>query len=113
MSAFAMTRVFRSTTKRFNFPRWDTSRCWLLPTRRPRVSEAASSLHLHRNPADKSVFLDSLSFYDESGNPLAIPLAYPQTGTVSFTATVKQTLTPGQTLIMQTQGRIHLPRSQD
>jgi hypothetical protein len=49
--------------------------------------------------------LDSLSFYDESGNPLAIPLAYPQTGTVSFTATVKQTLTPGQTLIMQTQGK--------
>jgi hypothetical protein len=47
----------------------------------------------------------TLSFFDESGNPMEVPLTYPQTGTTSSTASVKRTLAPGESLIMETQGR--------
>ena len=47
----------------------------------------------------------TLSFYDDAGNPLAVPLTYPQTGATSSTASIKRTLAPGETLIMETQGR--------
>lgn len=47
----------------------------------------------------------TLSFYDGNGNPLAIPMTYPQTGATSSAASLKPTLAPGQTLIMQTQGQ--------
>lgn len=47
----------------------------------------------------------TLSFYGDDGTPLAVPLSYPQTGTVSNTATITPQLAPGQMLIMQTQGQ--------
>jgi len=47
----------------------------------------------------------TLSFYGNDGSPLAVPLSYPQTGTVSNTASIQPILSPGQLLIMQTQGQ--------
>jgi hypothetical protein len=47
----------------------------------------------------------TLSFYGDDGTPLAIPLSYPQTGTVSNSASIQPQLAPGQMLIMQTQGK--------
>ncbi len=47
----------------------------------------------------------TLSFYDDNGNPLPIPLSYPQTNTVSSSASIQPTLAPGQMLIMQTTGQ--------
>ncbi len=47
----------------------------------------------------------TLSFYGPDGSPLAVPLSYPQTTTVSNTATIKPMLTPGQVLIMETTGQ--------
>jgi len=51
----------------------------------------------------------TLSFYDDDGSPLAVPLSYPQTGTVSNTASVSPILAPGQMIIMQTQGQDKQP----
>lgn len=51
----------------------------------------------------------TLSFYGDDGSPLAIPLSYPQTNTVSNTASIQPQLTPGQMLIMQTQGQDDQP----
>ncbi len=47
----------------------------------------------------------TLSFYNNNGTPLAVPLSYPQTGTVSNSASIQPQLAPGQMLIMQTQGQ--------
>ena len=47
----------------------------------------------------------TLSFYGDDGTPLAIPLSYPQTGTVSNSASIQPTLAPGQVLIMETTGQ--------
>jgi len=47
----------------------------------------------------------TLSFYDDNGNPLAVPLTYPQTGTVSNSASISPQLAPGALLIAQTVGQ--------
>ena len=47
----------------------------------------------------------TLSFYGNDGSPLAVPLSYPQTGTVSNTASISPVLAPGQLVIMQTEGQ--------
>jgi len=47
----------------------------------------------------------TLSFYGDDGSPLAVPLSYPQTGTVSNAASISPVLAPGQLLVMQTQGQ--------
>lgn len=47
----------------------------------------------------------TLHFYDEkTGTPLPLPLVFPQGGTPQTTDTVTQTLAPGATLLIQTQG---------
>ena len=53
-----------------------------------------------QNPAQAE-----LSFLDEQGNPMALPLLFPQTGGVSTTSSVSQTLQPGASLLIQTQGQ--------
>ena len=47
----------------------------------------------------------TLSFFDDNGNPMAVPLTYPQTGATTSSASIKRTLAPGESLIMETQGR--------
>jgi hypothetical protein len=45
-----------------------------------------------------------LNFLDEQGNPMTLPLLFPQTGIVSSAPSVSQTLAAGASLIIQTQG---------
>jgi hypothetical protein len=47
-----------------------------------------------------------LSFFDDNGNPLALPLSFPQTSTVPQTpvTTLDRTLGPGATLIIESTG---------
>jgi len=45
----------------------------------------------------------TLSFFDESGNPLMVPLSLPQTGTATTTSALTQMLAPGAMLVVQTQ----------
>ena len=45
-----------------------------------------------------------LSFLDEQGNPMVLPLLFPQTGVVNTTSSVSQTLGAGASLLIQTQG---------
>ena len=52
-----------------------------------------------------SAVTPTLSFYGDDGSPLKVPLSYPQTGTVSNSASIQPQLAPGQMLIMQTQGQ--------
>jgi hypothetical protein len=52
-----------------------------------------------KNPAQAQ-----LNFLDEQGNPMALPLLFPQTGVVSSTSSVSQTLAAGASLLIQTQG---------
>jgi len=44
-----------------------------------------------------------LKFFDEQGNPMALPLAFPQTGTTANESIVSQTLAAGASLLIQTQ----------
>ncbi len=46
-----------------------------------------------------------LNFLDEHGNPMALPLLFPQTGVVSTMSSVSQTLAAGASLLIQTQGQ--------
>ncbi len=46
----------------------------------------------------------TLSFFDDSGNPLSLPLTFPQTGTTMTSAAVTQALGVGATLVIETQG---------
>jgi hypothetical protein len=46
----------------------------------------------------------TLSFFDDSGNPLALPLTFLQTGVTSTAATVTQAVGVGATLVIQAQG---------
>jgi hypothetical protein len=46
----------------------------------------------------------TLSFFDDSGNPLTLPLTFLQTGTTMTSATVTQALAVGATLVIETQG---------
>jgi hypothetical protein len=45
-----------------------------------------------------------LNFLDEHGNPMVLPLLFPQTGVVNTTSSVSQTLAAGASLLIQTQG---------
>ena len=45
----------------------------------------------------------ALNFFDEAGNPLAVPLLLPQTGAASTTSSLTQSLAPGAMLVVQTQ----------
>ena len=45
-----------------------------------------------------------LSFFDDGGNPLALPLTFLQTGASSTASTVTRTLAAGASLIVQSQG---------
>ena len=45
-----------------------------------------------------------LNFFDEQGNAMTLPLLFPQTGVVSSTSLVSQTLAAGASLLIQTQG---------
>ena len=47
-----------------------------------------------------------LKFFDEQGNPMALPLAFPQTGATARESTVSQTLAAGASLLIQTQGTV-------
>jgi hypothetical protein len=51
----------------------------------------------------------TLSFYDESGNPLTVPLFMPQSGRVNTTSTLTQALVPGASLLIETRGQDALP----
>ncbi|HSR08467.1 MAG TPA: hypothetical protein VLM42_15040, partial [Bryobacteraceae bacterium] len=46
----------------------------------------------------------TLSFFDDSGNPLTLPLTFLQTGATLTSATVTQALGVGATLVIETQG---------
>jgi hypothetical protein len=46
----------------------------------------------------------TLSFFDDAGNPLSLPLTYLQTGVTTTAATVTKTLANGATLVIQAQG---------
>ena len=46
----------------------------------------------------------TLSFFDDSGNPLALPLTFLETGVTSTAATVTQAVGVGATLVIQAQG---------
>jgi hypothetical protein len=46
----------------------------------------------------------TLSFFDDSGNPLTLPLTFLQTGVTMTSATVTQALAVGATLVIETQG---------
>jgi Phosphate-induced protein 1 conserved region len=46
----------------------------------------------------------TLSFFDDAGNPLPLPLTFLQTGATSTTATVIKTLANGASLVIQAQG---------
>jgi len=48
--------------------------------------------------------LAQLNFLDEQGNPMTLPLLLPQTGVVSSTSSITQTLAAGASLLIQTQG---------
>ena len=45
----------------------------------------------------------TLSFFDESGNPLLVPLTLPQSGTSTTTSSLVRTLSAGAMLVLQTQ----------
>jgi len=47
-----------------------------------------------------------LNFLDEQGNPMALPLLFPQTGVVNTVSSVSQTLPPGASLLIQTRGTV-------
>ncbi len=46
----------------------------------------------------------TLSFFDDAGNPLPLPLTFLQTGTTLTAATITKTLANGATLVIQAQG---------
>ena len=56
------------------------------------------------NTAPQTSNAVTLSFFDDSGNPLTLPLTFPQTGATMTSATVTQTLAAGATLVIETQG---------
>jgi hypothetical protein len=45
-----------------------------------------------------------LKFYDQQGNPMTVPLLFPQTGATGSMSSVSQTLAAGASLLIQTQG---------
>ena len=45
-----------------------------------------------------------LKFFDPSGNPLSLPLSFPQTGSVNQASSINPTLTAGATLLVQSSG---------
>lgn len=51
----------------------------------------------------------TLSFFDESGNPLQAPLLLPQTGVTQTTSALTQTLAAGAMLLVETQAQDALP----
>jgi hypothetical protein len=51
----------------------------------------------------------TLSFFDESGNPLSAPLIMPQTGTNVTTASLTQSLAAGAMLVVETQVQNRAP----
>jgi hypothetical protein len=51
----------------------------------------------------------TLSFFDESGNPLNVPLLQPQSENTTTTSALTQTLAPGAMLVVQTQAQDALP----
>ena len=46
-----------------------------------------------------------LSFYDDNGNPVSLPLTFEDTGTNSTTATVNETIAAGATLVIATNAK--------
>jgi len=46
----------------------------------------------------------TLSFFDDSGHPLNLPLTFPQTGTNQTATSVTKTLAPGASLVIEAQG---------
>ncbi len=56
------------------------------------------------NSAPQTSNAVTLSFFDDSGNPLTLPLTFPQTGATMTSATMTQTLAAGATLVIETQG---------
>ena len=51
----------------------------------------------------------TLSFFDESGNPLNVPLLQPQSENTTTTSALTQTLAAGAMLVVQTQAQDALP----
>jgi hypothetical protein len=51
----------------------------------------------------------TLNFFDDSGSPLMAPLFVPQSGSSITTSTLTQTLAPGASLLIETQGQDSLP----
>jgi hypothetical protein len=51
----------------------------------------------------------TLNFSDDNGHPLMVPLSVPQSGSTITTSTLTQTLAPGASLLIETQGQDSLP----
>ena len=51
----------------------------------------------------------TLSFFDEAGNPLSVPLNLPQSGVTATSASVTRQLAAGATLVIHTQSQDSLP----
>ncbi len=54
----------------------------------------------------------TLSFFDENGNPLSVPLTLPQSGTNTTTSALSQNLGPGATLVIETQANDAAPNAE-
>ena len=54
----------------------------------------------------------TLSFFDNSGNPLSVPLSLPQTGATTTTSALTNTLAAGAMLLVQTRAQDGLPAAE-
>lgn len=66
-----------------------------------------STFHLVNTGSTTASF--TLSFYDNSGSPLAVPVLLPQSGATMTTSALTQTLAAGAMLVVQTQANDALP----
>ena len=57
-------------------------------------------------PPSGSAAQATLSFFDDSGNPLTLPLTFPQTGETATASSVTKTIAPNATLYVQTSGDV-------
>jgi hypothetical protein len=58
------------------------------------------------NPPSGSPAQATLSFFDDNGNPLTLPLTFPQTGATMTASSVTQTIPANGTLYIQTSGDV-------
>jgi len=66
-----------------------------------------STFYLVNTGATSAQF--TLKFFDDSGNPLRVPLSLPQTATNTTTSSLTSTLAAGATLVIQTEAQGALP----